>query len=192
MMLEGLHEPTVTLALGVLLHDVGKPRTFRVAERIRFDGHVEKGVEIAHAILSRLRYPNSVAEAVEALVANHMRFREVTRMRESTLKRFMRMPDFEEHMALHRLDCLCSHGGLENYEFVRTKQIELPPEHLKPAPLITGDDLIAEGYKPGPAFGTVLGEIEDEQLDGRIASREEALALARRLMTQSPSPDAIR
>ena len=106
IMLDGLRDPSLTLALGVLLHDVGKPATFRVAERIRFDGHVEKGVEIAHGLLTRLRFPNHVIEGVEALIANHMRFMEVPRMRESTLKRFMRMPDFEEHMALHRLDCL--------------------------------------------------------------------------------------
>ena len=90
IMLEGLREPSVTLALGVLLHDIGKPATFRVAERIRFDGHVEKGIEIAHAMLNRLRFPNHVIEAVEALIANHMKFMEVARMRESTLKRFIR------------------------------------------------------------------------------------------------------
>jgi poly(A) polymerase len=178
-MLDGLRDPSLTLALGVLLHDVGKPATFRVAERIRFDGHVEKGVEIAHALLTRLRFPNHVIEGVEALIANHMRFMEVPRMRESTLKRFMRMPDFEEHMALHRLDCLSSHGGLDNYDFVRRKQSEVPPEALKPAPLLTGKDLISAGYRPGPAFGFVLQEIEDAQLEGRISTAEEALRMAR-------------
>ena len=190
LMLEGLREPSITLALGVLLHDVGKPPTFRVAERIRFDGHVEKGVEMAHAILSRLRYPNDVIGGVEALVANHMKFREVTHMRESTLKRFIRMPDFEEHMALHRLDCLFSHGGLDNYEFVRQKQREVPAEALKPRPLITGDDLIAAGYRPGPSFRTVLSEIEDAQLEGRIATCEEALQLARRRLGTGESTPA--
>ncbi len=179
IMLDGLRDPSLTLALGVLLHDVGKPATFRVAERIRFDGHVEKGVEIAHALLTRLRFPNQVIEGVEALIANHMRFMEVPRMRESTLKRFMRMPDFEEHMALHRLDCLSSHGGLDNYEFVRRKQTDVPAEELKPAPLLTGKDLIAAGYRPGPAFGAVLHEIEDAQLEGRISTTEEALRMAR-------------
>jgi poly(A) polymerase len=179
IMLDGLRDPSLTLALGVLLHDVGKPATFRVAERIRFDGHVEKGVEIAHALLTRLRFSNQVIEGVEALIANHMRFMEVPRMRESTLKRFMRMPDFEEHMALHRLDCLSSHGGLDNYDFVRRKQSELPAEELKPAPLLTGKDLIAAGYRPGPAFGFVLQEIEDAQLEGRISTTEEALRMAR-------------
>jgi putative nucleotidyltransferase with HDIG domain len=178
-MLEGLREPSLTLALGVLLHDVGKPPTFRVAERIRFDGHVEKGIEIAHSILTRLRFPNQIVGAVEALIGNHMKFMEVPRMRESTLKRFMRLPDFEAHMALHRLDCLSSHGGLDNYEFVRRKQREVPVEELKPTPLLTGRELIAAGYRPGPMFGIVLSEIEDAQLEGRISSPEEALRMAR-------------
>jgi len=88
------------------------------------------------------------------------------------------MPTFEEHMELHRLDCLSSHGGLDNYEFVRRKQSEVPPEQLRPDPLITGHDLIEAGYKPGPAFGVALREVEDAQLEGRIATREEALAVA--------------
>jgi putative nucleotidyltransferase with HDIG domain len=180
IMLDGLRSPSITLALGVLLHDVGKPATFRIAERIRFDGHVEKGIEIAHSLLTRLRFPNHVIEGVEALIANHMKFMEVPRMRESTLKRFMRQLDFEEHMELHRLDCLSSHGGLENYDFVRRKQQEVPPEQLKPAPLLTGRELIAAGYKPGPRFGIVLSEIEDAQLEGRIATAEEALEMAKK------------
>src|SRR5580704_15932152 len=179
MMLDGLRSPAATLALGVLLHDVGKPGTFRIAERIRFDGHVEKGIEIAHALLTRLRFPNDVVAGAEALIANHMKFMETPRMRESTLKRFMRMPDFEEHMVLHWLDCSSSHGHLDNYEFVRKKQAEVPPEELKPTPLLTGKDLIAAGYRPGPLFGIVLGEIEDAQLEGRISTAEEALGIAR-------------
>jgi putative nucleotidyltransferase with HDIG domain len=188
IMLDGLSEPFIELALGVLLHDVGKPPTFRIAERIRFDGHVEKGVEIAHAILTRMRFPHSVMEAVEALVANHMKFMEVPRMRESTLKRFMRLPGFEDHMALHRLDCLSSHGGLENYDFVRRKQHEVPPEQLKPKPLLTGRDLIAAGYRPGPQFGLVLHEIEDAQLEGSISSPAEALDMARKKLDSPHAP----
>ncbi|HEY2012400.1 MAG TPA: CCA tRNA nucleotidyltransferase [Bryobacteraceae bacterium] len=183
IMIEGLNRsnvpPSITLALGVLLHDIGKPATFRVAERIRFDGHVEKGIEIAHALLNRLRFPSHVIDGVEALIANHMKFMEVPRMRESTLKRFMRQPDFESHMELHRLDCMSSHGGLDNYEFIRRKQEEMPPEQLKPAPLLTGKELIAAGYRPGPMFGIVLREIEDAQLEGSISSAEEALEMAR-------------
>jgi putative nucleotidyltransferase with HDIG domain len=186
LMLEGLQDPSVTLALGVLLHDIGKPATFRIADRIRFDGHVERGVEIAHGILTRLRFPNHVVDGVEALIGNHMKFMDVPRMRESTLKRFMRQPDFEEHMALHRLDCLSSHGSVENYDFIRRKQEEVPPEHLKPAPLLTGRDLIAAGYRPGPAFGDVLHRIEDAQLEGRVSSRDEALAMATLMLDNPP------
>jgi len=186
IMLDGLRDPSVTLALGVLLHDIGKPATFRVAERIRFDGHVEKGIEIAHAMLNRLKFPGHVIETVEALIGNHMKFMEVPRMRESTLKRFIRQPDFEDHMALHRLDCLSSHGGLDNYDFVRRKQQEVPPEQLKPVPLLTGRELIAAGYQPGPIFKTVLSEVEDAQLEGRITNAAEALEMARRLLTKVP------
>ena len=190
IMLSGLdnapERPTLELALGVLLHDVGKPATFRLAERIRFDGHVEKGVEIALTLLTRLRFPHAVIESVEALIANHMKFMDVPKMKDSTLKRFLRLPDFEDHMKLHRLDCLSSHGGLESYEFVRRKQNELPAEALKPAPLLTGRDLIAAGYRPGPLFGQVLHEVEDAQLEGVVSSREEALELARRKL-DSPS-----
>jgi poly(A) polymerase len=178
MMLDGLREPSIELALGVLLHDVGKPGTFRVAERIRFDGHVEKGLEIARPLLTRLRFPLGVIEAAEALIANHMKFGAVTQMRESTLKRFMRVPRFEEHMALHRLDCLSSHRNLDNYEFVRRRLNELPPEQLKPPRLVTGRDLIEAGYQPGPMFGIVLDEIEDAQLEGRIGTREEGMRMA--------------
>jgi len=178
MMLDGLRQPSLALALGTLLHDVGKPGTFRVAERIRFDGHVELGVEIARRIMNRLRFSNDVCGQVEELIANHMRFKDVPKMRESTLKRFMRLPEFEEHMELHRLDCLASHGSLASYDFVREKQQEVPPEMLKPAPLITGRDLIAAGYRPGPMFGIVLNEVEDAQLEGRISTKEQAMAMA--------------
>lgn len=178
IMLEGLQEPSLELALGVLLHDIGKPATFRIADRIRFDGHVEKGVEITHALLNRLRYPHAVIEQVEALIANHMRFKDVPNMRESKIKRFLRMPQFEEHLELHRLDCLSSHGSLANYDFARNKQHEVPPEQLRPVPLVTGHDLIAAGCKPGPAFGPALHEAEDAQLEGRVTTKEEALRLA--------------
>ena len=178
IMLDGLQKPSATLAMGVLLHDVGKPPTFRRADRIRFDGHVQKGVEIAHAILTRLRFSNDETTAVEALVANHMKFMDVRKMRESTLKRFIRQPAFAEHMALHRLDCLSSHGSLSSYDFVQQKLEELPPEQLQPKLLLTGRDLIAAGYPPGPRFSGVLKAVEDAQLEGRITTAEEALSLA--------------
>ena len=184
MLLEGLRHPTLTLALGALLHDVGKPPTFRVAERIRFDGHVEEGVRLAHGILQRWRFSNEVMEQVEALVANHMRFKDLQKMRESTLKRFLRLPDFDEHLELHRLDCLASNRRLENYQLAKQKLQQFPDEHLKPARLVTGADLIGAGYQPGPLFSTILNALEDAQLEGRIHSTGEGLALARELFPQ--------
>lgn len=177
-MLHGLVKPTPTLAIGVLLHDVGKPSVFRRADRIRFDGHVEKGVELTHAILNRLCFSASDTAAVENLVANHMKFMDVTKMKESTLKRFIRQPDFHEHMELHRLDCLSSHGSLTNYDFIRQKLMELDEHQLRPVPLITGRSLIDAGYSPGPRFKNALRIVEDAQLEGRISTAVEALALA--------------
>lgn len=179
LLLERLERPTATLAVGALLHDVGKPPTFRVAERIRFDGHVEAGVELARVILHRLRFSNHQTEQVVALVGNHMRFKDAPNMRASTLKRFMRTPRFEEHLELHRLDCLSSNGRLDTWRMVKSRYELMPPEELKPPPLVTGEDLIAEGYQPGPEFGRMLRVVEDAQLEGRIGSREEALALVR-------------
>jgi poly(A) polymerase len=179
MMLNGMRSPTLTLALGVLLHDVGKPGTFRVADRIRFDEHAETGAWMAARILTRLRFSGEVIRQVEALVVNHLRFKDVTRMRQSTLKRFLRAERFEEHLELHRLDCVMSHGMLANYEFLKKKLEEVPKEELKPKPLLTGADLIAAGYTPGPPFGRILRALEDAQLEGQIHSREEGLALLR-------------
>ncbi|HWB83250.1 MAG TPA: CCA tRNA nucleotidyltransferase [Bryobacteraceae bacterium] len=178
LLLEGLNHPTPALALGALLHDVGKPPTFRIAGRIRFDGHVEAGVELARSILARLRFSHELSEQVEALVANHMRFRDAPNMRPSTLKRFLRQPHFEEHLELHRLDCLSSHRHLDNYEFVKSQLAAFSQEELKPARLLTGSDLIAAGYEPGPDFSRILAAIEDAQLEGLISTREDALSLA--------------
>jgi tRNA nucleotidyltransferase/poly(A) polymerase len=179
MMLDGLRSPAATLALGVLLHDVGKPGTFRIAERIRFDGHVELGEKIARDILTRLRFSNAEIEQVIALVANHMRFGHVHEMRESKLKRMLRLDRFDEHLELHRLDCSASHGNLENYNFAKSKLEQLPPEELRPARLLTGRDLIEAGYTPGPDFTRMLEMAEDAQLEGKIHSKEDALELVK-------------
>ena len=179
IMLEGLRAPSPALALGVLLHDVGKPGTFRVADRIRFDGHVELGERIAREILNRLRFSNAEIEQVIALIANHMRFSHVHQMRESTLKRMLRLNRFDEHLELHRLDCASSHGHLENYEFAKTKFEQAAPEELRPPRLVTGDDLIAAGYRPGPEFSRMLEAAEDAQLEARIQSKEDGLELVR-------------
>jgi len=185
MMLEGLPANCApTLAWGVLLHDVGKPPTFKSAaqtgDRIRFDEHVEVGVRMAEAICRRLRFSNGDIEQIMALVANHMRFKDVTRMKTSTLKRFARLERFPEHLELHKLDCLSSHGSLDAYNFVQKFLAETPPEEVRPARLISGEDLKSLGFRPGPSFKGILEAIEEAQLSGQIATREEALAFVQR------------
>jgi poly(A) polymerase len=170
-----------TLGWGALLHDVGKPPTFRVApDRIRFDGHVEVGVKMAEALCRRLRFANDDTEQILALIENHMRFGQIMQMKESTLKKFLRMPKFEEHLDLHRMDSQASHGILSAYQFVQEKLASIPPEKMRPTPLVTGDDLIAAGYIPGPRFKEILSAVEDGQLEGRLQSREEALQFVAR------------
>jgi len=180
MMLDGIPSgASSTLAWGILLHDVGKPPTFRSAaetgDRIRFDGHVEVGMKIGEEICRRLRMSNDDAEQIVALIANHMRFKDVEHMRRSTLKRFVRIPKFEEHLALHRLDCLSSNRNLQTHDYVQRFLAETPPEQVRPPRLLTGDDLIYLGYSPGPKFAEILRSIEDAQLEGNIKTREEAL-----------------
>jgi len=170
------HPCPITLAWGALLHDVGKPATFRVApDRIRFDGHVDIGVKMAEEICGRLRFSNDDTDQILALIDNHMRFAQVQQMKESTFKRFVRMARFNEHLQLHRMDCQSSHGDLSSYNFTREKMASMPPEIMRPAPLITGDDLIAAGYLPGPLFREILSTVEDGQLEGRLRTRDEAM-----------------
>ena len=175
-----------TLAWGALLHDVGKPATFQPGPgRIRFNGHVEVGVRIAEDICRRLRFSNEESVQIAALVENHMRFGDVERMKVSTLKRFFRLKDFPEHLALHRMDCVASHGSLDLYNFAKTKYEAIPEAEVRPALLLTGRDLIEARYKPGPEFKRLLALAEDAQLEGRISTKEEALAL---IASQSDSP----
>lgn len=177
LLLENLPQPCPTsLAWGALLHDVGKPPTFRVApDRIRFDGHVDVGVKMAEEICRRLRFSNHDTEQILALIKNHMRFAHVQQMKESTFKKFARMPRFEEHLELHRIDCQSSHGDLTSFNFTSEKMASLPPEAIRPAPLISGDDLIEAGYAPGPQFKEILGAVEDAQLEGRLHSKPAAM-----------------
>jgi poly(A) polymerase len=172
-----------TLAWGVLLHDVGKPPTFAPATgpgtRIRFNGHEEVGARMAEHICRDLRFSNEDTGQIEALVANHMRFKDVPQMRAATLKRFVRLPRFDEHLELHRLDCLASHGSLENYTFVQQFLVETPPEKVYPPRLVTGDDLMGMGLVPGPRFREILLAVEEAQLEGRLQDRESALQFAR-------------
>jgi poly(A) polymerase len=179
LLLEKL-EPGVspTLAWSALLHDVGKPPCFvRDTDRIRFNGHAEIGTRMAEAICARLRFSNEDTAQIASLVANHMRFGDVEKMKESTLKRFFRLPRLPEHLALHRIDCLSSHKLLGLYDYAKSRYEETPAEEVRPTLLVTGDDLIAAGYQPGPQFKSLLAIAEDAQLEGKIQTREQGLAL---------------
>jgi poly(A) polymerase len=184
LMIEQLPAGTpATLAWGVLLHDVGKPPTFRpiseTGDRIRFDGHASVGERMGEEIARRFRFSNEDIEQIVALIANHMRFKDVERMRAATLKRFVRMPRFNEHMELHRLDCTSSHRHLNAYNFIQTMLAETPHDEIHPPKLLTGDDLLELGYRQGPVFGQILATVEDAQLEGRIGTKEDAVQLVR-------------
>jgi len=185
LMLEGLAAGcSPTLAWGVLLHDVGKPPTFTPPSgpngRIRFDRHVEVGTVMAEEICERLRFSNDETAQIASLVANHLRFKDAPQMKRSTLKRFVRLDRFEEHMELHRLDCSSSHRNLENYEYMRRFLAETPPAEVRPVRLLSGDDLIDMGFRPGPEFKKILHAAEDAQLDGGLQTHEDALIWLRK------------
>jgi len=180
MMLDGIPAgSSTTFAWGVLLHDVGKPPTFRSAaetgDRIRFDGHVEVGVRMGEEICRRLKMSNEDTDQTLSLITNHMRFKDAEQMRTSTLKRFVRLPKFDEHLELHRLDSLSSNRHLESYEFITQFLARTPVEEVRPPRLLTGDDLVYMGYRPGPKFSEILHALEDAQLEGTISTRDEAL-----------------
>jgi poly(A) polymerase len=177
LLLEKLPHPCpATLAWGALLHDVGKPPTFRVApDRIRFDGHVDVGVKMAQEICRRLRFSSRDTDQILALIKNHMRFAHAMQMSPSTFKKFVRMSRFDEHLELHRIDCESSHGDLTTYRFTRKKIASMPREAMRPQPLVTGDHLIAAGYTPGPKFKEILGAVEDNQLEGKLQTHDEAM-----------------
>lgn len=178
---EAVEPRTAALAWGALLHDVGKPPTFRVEERIRFDGHVGLGMEMAQEILTRLRFDNETIAHVVELVHLHLKFMDAPRMRASTLKRFLRTERFADHLALHRADCLASSGDLSLHEFCQEALERLSEEELRPAPLLNGRDLLDMGYPAGPRIGEILRELETAQLEGELSDAEAARAhVARR------------
>jgi len=178
----GDEEVLLTLALSVLLHDIGKPATYcydEVEDRIRFNGHDGVGAEMSEGILRRMRYPNEVVEDVRVMVANHMNFMHVQQMRISKLKRFMTRDTFEQEIELHRVDCASSNGFTDNYDFVLAKREEFANEPLIPEPLIRGKDLIDLGLRPGPRFKEILSSVQTEQLEKRLCDHEDALAWVR-------------
>lgn len=172
--------PSVTLALGVLLHDVGKPQTFERKDRIRFNNHCEVGARMAFQVCDRLRLTNRQTEKIAHLVRDHLKFKDLPQMRPATLKRFLRQEGFEEHLELHRLDCLGSHRNLDLWRMAKDHLDRLAPEEIRPAPLISGDDLITLGYRPGPIFKEILKAAEDAQLDLLLHNHAEALEWVQR------------
>ncbi len=172
---EGLVSPE--LAMGALLHDVGKPPTFSVSDRIRFNGHDRLGADMSKRICKELKFSNKQIEVIYALIKEHLKFKDVFKMKKSTLKRFIGMPHFEEHMALHLADCQASHGMTKAYDFIMEKFDEFEDEEIKPTPLLSGKELIEMGYKPGPLFTEILNFVEEAQLEGNIKSPDEARLL---------------
>lgn len=175
------NDVSIPLVFSVLLHDIGKPATAKVDEtgRIRFSGHDKLGASMTDAVMHRLRFSRAEIEATVEAVEQHMVFKDVPRMRVARLKRFMARPHFADELELHRVDCLGSHGMLDNYEFLVRKQEEFANEPIIPPPLVRGDDLIALGLKPGPAFGEILEAVETRQLEGVLRDREQALEWVR-------------
>jgi len=176
LLLDGLKNAEIELAMGALLHDVAKPNTFqRAPDRIRFHGHDVLGAQMAREICKRLAFSNEQTELIASLVLEHLRFKDVFNMRLSTLKRFLSLPRFDLHLEQHRLDCLASHGNLDAYQFAKVKYEEFLKEPPPPSKLVTGADLKALGFVPGPIFTEILRDVEDQILEGAIRDREEAL-----------------
>ena len=171
------------LPWAVLLHDIAKPVT---ASRdpdtgsIHFYEHEKIGAEMAENILERLRFPRKQIDAVVKAVRYHMQFKDVLQMRKSTLRRLLLRSTFPLELALHRLDCLGSHGRLDVYDFLVEQACELEKQPEIRPPLLTGDDLIALGMKPGPAMGKLLAEIREKQLQDELKTPAEARAWAKR------------
>jgi poly(A) polymerase len=183
LMLELLpDEISLSLVLSVLFHDIGKPPTSSIDEagRIRFNGHDRAGAEMTEALMQRLRFSRAEIEATVEAVRQHMVFKDVPKMRLARLKRFMARPTFADELELHRVDCVGSHGMLDNYEFLQRKREEFANEPIIPPPLVRGDDLIAMGLKPGPRFGEILEAVETRQLEGELRDCEEALVWVRK------------
>jgi len=162
------------LAMGALLHDIGKPDTYTVTDRIRFNGHDRIGARMAKNICKDLKFSKKQIEIITSLVKEHLKFKDVFKMREATIKRFLGMSNFDDHFKLHLADCLASHGSTEAYDFIVKKLKDYKKEELKPKPLLNGYDLIDMGYPRGPLYSKILGSLEEAQLEGTVTNREDA------------------
>ncbi len=172
--------PSRELAWGALLHDIGKPRTFRRSpDRIRFDGHDTLGARMAEGVCRRLKLSNASAERIVWLVRTHLYFKDLPQMRPAKVRRFLTEPAFPEALDLHYADCMASHGNLELHAFCRERLAQYAREPARPKPLLGGNDLIALGLEPGPVFKEILEAALDEQLEGKISTKDEAIAWAK-------------
>jgi poly(A) polymerase len=175
LLLDGLDSPSQELALAALFHDIGKPPTFQVLDRIRFNNHDREGGQMFETVARRLRLPLRQTEAVQALIYQHMRIgRGARQMRIGKLKRMLVDPAFPELLELHRLDCLASHGDMSAWDFCQQKLLEFSPDELSPPPLVNGHDLIELGLRPGPLFGRILHRVRDLQYEGTLSTPAEA------------------
>ena len=175
------------LVWAILLHDIGKPATLQTtvgpdgAPRHRTPNHAAVGAEMAEPILRRLKESRALIEPVVAAVRNHMQFVELPRMREANVRKMLGRPTMPLELALHRLDCLASHGKLDLYELAQRRLAEFAAEPILPPRAVTGRDLLALGFAPGPALGALLDRLYARQLEG--AGRDDLLreaAAARR------------
>jgi len=181
LLLKQLKKPSVTLALGALFHDVGKPSTFSVSDRIRFNNHDKVGGRMTREIMKRLKFSNRVTDDVVACVENHMRFKDVQKMREAKVKRFIQRTTIMDELEMHRIDCLASHGDISNWHFLNQKLEQYSQEEIKPKPIINGHDIMKLGIPEGPQVGKILEAAMDQHLEGKFKSKQEALAWVRKM-----------
>ena len=172
---ESTSENSIEVVYGALFHDIGKPDTYDKTDRIRFNRHEYVGANKAEKICKRLKFSNKQTELIVSLVKEHMKFGNIKNMKKSTFKKFVSMENFNDHLKLHKADCLGSHGDLSLYDFTLQKLDQLNNEPILPKPLLNGNDLIDLGIKPGPIYKSILSKIFDDQLEGNIKSRDEAL-----------------
>ena len=174
LMLEQLKNPSLVLAFACLFHDIGKPATFQISDRIRFSGHDKIGAQMTDRILRELRFSNKEREEIVACVENHMRMMEAPKMRDSTLKRLFARSTFEEELKLHYIDCIASHRDLGIWRFLKKKYDEFKRSPVIPRPLLNGYELIKMGFTPGPIFGKIHKQMQDLQLEGKLKNKTEA------------------
>lgn len=181
MLMDQLDHPSVALAFGALLHDVGKPATFsNEGGKIRFYNHAHRGTEIAEKLLTRLRFSNREIADILSCVENHMKFANVKDMRTGKLKQFVARDNFQTELSLHKIDCLASHGKLDLYHFLQDKIQEFKKEELKPKPVINGYDLMDLGIKAGPVMKEILEEAYSLQLEHKFKSKTDAIEWVRK------------